>query len=484
MGALIGDAPVADGRLAGLRVGVYGSGGAPWHHLALAAVHGADARVVRAEDISAGRLDQLDVLVFPGGGALAMAGLIAPLGEAGARAVHDWVESGGTYVGSCAGSVLPIALTGAADAAVPAARCLRLVNVPMANTGDETLGGLASPGVGRIVVRLDTTHPYAEGLPEQVELVHYNGPLFDVSRAGPEVTAFGWPVTATSRFTPAERFLETPDEPFQGETTLERCIRLGAATALESPFGSGRVVLFGSHPEFGLGPLGLGWSHGAQLLVAALAGAASHGQATKSRPVRHGDVSPSADRRQPWAVQREKPGSAADELATEVSHKLWRAAERFAALSARDVHDWLAPGYAAAFHGVAARKAWTTDLRAAAAATAAAAEDLENLTQELAEPDSIWLDDVPRVAQDFGAMGLLQLVDRIHNMLDRAEGALPRPAQRPAHAYDLFDSHPFHLAMGSYLSAAGLAAAALLTVTALAAGKGDVQANARRLLWA
>src|SRR5690606_5792729 len=274
VGALSGQPLVAERRLAGLRVGVYGSGGAPWHHLALASVHGADVRIVRAEDIKAGRLEELDALVFPGGGALAMAGLIAPLGETGATAVRDWVERGGTYVGSCAGSVLPIALAGAADAAVPAARCLRLVNVPLANTGDETLGGLASPGVGRIVVRLDTGHPYAEGLPERIELVHYNGPLFDVSRAGHEVTAFGWPVSATSGFTPAERFLETPDEPFVGETTLERCVRLAAATALESRFGSGHVVLFGSHPEFGLDALGLGWSHGAQLLVAALAGTA------------------------------------------------------------------------------------------------------------------------------------------------------------------------------------------------------------------
>lgn len=491
MGALSGQPLVAEWRLAGLRVGVYGSGGAPWHHLALASVHGADVRIVRAEDIKAGRLEELDALVFPGGGALAMAGLIAPLGETGATAVRDWVERGGTYVGSCAGSVLPIALAGAADAAVPAARCLRLVNVPLANTGDETLGGLASPGVGRIVVRLDTGHPYAEGLPERIELVHYNGPLFDVSRAGHEVTAFGWPVSATSGFTPAERFLETPDEPFRGETTLERCVRRGAATALEARFGSGRVVLFGSHPEFGLDALGLGWSHGAQLLVAALAGTAGaaasgdESEASAGAAAREQTVDPRpAERRQPWAVQREKPGASSEELATEVSHKLWRAAERFATLSGRDAQDWLAPGYAAAFHGVPARKAWTTELRAAAAATAAAAEDLQSSAQDLGEHEVIWLDDVPRVAQDFGAMGLLQLVDRIHHMLDRAEGALPRPAQRPAHAYDLFDSHPFHLAMGSYLSAAGLAAASLLTVTALAAGKGDVPANARRLLWA
>src|SRR5690606_15787322 len=68
-------------QLPGLRAGVYGSGGAPWHHLALIAVNGGTPIVVRAEDISAGILSDLDVLIFPGGGALAMAGLLAPLGE-------------------------------------------------------------------------------------------------------------------------------------------------------------------------------------------------------------------------------------------------------------------------------------------------------------------------------------------------------------------------------------------------------------------
>ncbi|HEX7001491.1 MAG TPA: BPL-N domain-containing protein [Trueperaceae bacterium] len=483
MGPLRNNGPAR--HLAGLRVGVYGSGGAPWHHLALAAVHGADVRVVRAEDLAAGRLADLNALVFPGGGALAMSGLMAPLGEAGARTVHDWVQSGGTYVGSCAGSVLPIALTGPADAAIPAARCLRLVDVPMANVGDETLGGLASPGVGRIVVRLNPAHPYAAGLPERVELVHYNGPLFDMARAGPDVRPFGWPVEATESFTPAERFLETPDELFTGETTFDKCVANGAATAIEAPFGSGHVVLFGSHPEFGLGALGLGWSTGARLLVSALAATRDRSPRKALEPGEENlpglKTGTGAAR---WAIVRAKPGADTDELAAEVAHKLWRAAERFAALSGRKAGAWLAPGFAAAFHGVPAKRAWTNELRAAAAATAAAAEDLETLLPRLDEGDVRWLDDEPRVAQDFGAMGLLQLVDRIHAMLDRAEGAIPRPAERPAHAYDLFDTHPFHLAMGSYLSAAGLAAAALLTVVTLAADKGTATANAERLLWA
>lgn len=491
-------------RLAGLRIGVYGSGGAPWHHLALLAVNGASVAVVRAEDVAAGRLADLDALVFPGGGATAMAGLIAPLGEAGATAVRAWVERGGTYVGSCAGSVLPVALAGAADEAVPAARCLRLVDVPLANTGDEMLGGLASPGVGRIRVRLDPSHPFCDGLPEVVELVHYNGPLFDLARAGSDVSAFAWPVAATEGFTHAERFLEAPGAPEtpgpteagqpppsadEVGTTLERCIAAGAATGVVAALGTGRALLFGSHPEFGLGPLGLGWGAGETLLVRALETAVS-GPRTGASAL--------PDRSAPfWATAPERPGASAAALADEAVTSLRSAAGRFTLLARAAPDGWLEPGYAASFHGTPAKRAWAEELSAAAEACLAAAEDLEALadheastqndapagTRWLGEADLPWLDDAPRAGQDFGAMGLLQVLATLHGQLDAAERALTRAPARPAHAYDLFDSHPFHLAMGSYLSAAGMAAAALLTVTVIAARRETVGASCRRLLW-
>ncbi|MBW6457056.1 MAG: hypothetical protein K0A98_14340, partial [Trueperaceae bacterium] len=210
--------------LGGLRVGVYGGGGAPWHHLALAAAHGADVRPMRAEDVAAGRLAELDAFIVPGGGAIAMAGLLAPLGADGADAIRGWVAAGGAYVASCAGSVLPLALRGAADASLPLARHLRMLDVPMANEGDATLGGLASPGVGRIRVRVDAGHPFAAGLPAEIDVVHYNGPLFDLAATPAGVRPFAWPTGATDAFTPAERFL--PGGP-DGPTTLERCIAAG-----------------------------------------------------------------------------------------------------------------------------------------------------------------------------------------------------------------------------------------------------------------
>jgi len=440
--------------LGGLRVGVYGSGGAPWHHLALAAIHGADVRPVRAEDVAAGRLAELDALIVPGGGAIAMAGLLSPLGEDGTDAIRRWVEDGGTYVASCAGSVLPLALRGAADASLPLARHLRMLDVPLANEGDATLGGLASPGVGRIRVRVDPGHPFAAGVPAEIDAVHYNGPLFDLGAAPAGVRAFAWPLAATAAFTPAERFL--PGGP-DGPTTLERCVLAGAATGIEADVGRGRAILFGSHPEFGLGPLLLGWGDAATLLVGALA--------ALPRRARQAD-GPA------WAARPSHPERPAPELAGDAADALARVAERFERLAAGPPDGWLAPDVAAAFHGRPARAAWPEDAAAAARVARAAARDLATLAPSLGADDAPWLDDAPRPDQDFGWMGLTQLLERAHAMLAGAEAAPATPDARPAHAYDLFDRHPFHLAVGSYLSAAGLLSAAALTVAVLAARHG------------
>jgi hypothetical protein len=464
--------------LRGRIVGVYASGGAPWHHLAHAARYGAEVRPVRAEDVASGRLEELDAFVVPGGGALAMAGLLAPLGAEGAERVRRWVEGGGTYVSSCAGSVLPIALAEEADALLPTARCLRMVDVPLANPGDATLGGLASPGVGRIEVRLDSAHPLAARLPERFELVHYNGPLFDLARAGEGVRAFAWPTAVTSAFTPAERFLPAPREATpvpDGETTIARCLAAGAATGVEAPVGSGRAILFGSHPEFGLGPLLLGWGAGADLLAAALAQSAPAGRAQRSG--------------EPWSTQPEHLGRSLAELVDAVAAVLRRAAAAFYDLVRHEVSfagrvgTWLDEGYGAAFHGRPAQLAWRDDTVAAARVARVAASDLVALRAYLDDDDRRWLDDAPRADQDFGAMGLMQLGERITALLERAERELSTPPERPAHAYDLFDRHPYHLAVGSYLSAAGLTSAALLLVAVIAARHGAPLPEGESLLW-
>jgi hypothetical protein len=112
------------------------------------------------------------------------------------------------------------------------------------NAGDEW-GGVVSPGIGRIRVRRvagAVDHPVMRGLPEEFEITHYNGPLF--VGASPLATVLG----AGAGFTPSEAFL---DPRYEGPLLLEGAAEAGAAAVTCGGVGRGRVVLFGSHPEFG-----------------------------------------------------------------------------------------------------------------------------------------------------------------------------------------------------------------------------------------
>lgn len=65
--------------------------------------HGFDLRRVCATDIREGALSQFDVVIFPGGSG---SGQARSLDESGRKAVIDFVEDGGGYVGICAGAYL------------------------------------------------------------------------------------------------------------------------------------------------------------------------------------------------------------------------------------------------------------------------------------------------------------------------------------------------------------------------------------------
>jgi len=62
-----------------------------------------DINFVKSEDIRSGILEQTDVLIISGGDSFAVAG---SLEESGALAIKSFIESGGTYVGICAGAYL------------------------------------------------------------------------------------------------------------------------------------------------------------------------------------------------------------------------------------------------------------------------------------------------------------------------------------------------------------------------------------------
>lgn len=433
--------------LTGLQVGVYASGGAPYHHAAFAALHGADVHLVRAEDVHAGRLGALDVFIMPGGGKAAMQGMLEPLGMEGAATIRRFVEQGGTYLSSCAGSFLPLAVEDDVTEMYPAMRALRMTELRPANEGPPVVGGLASPGVGRVRVRLAEDSPFTDELAGEVELVHYNGPLFV---GDDQAKPFAWPVAATEAFTHAEAFMS----PNREAVTLAGCLAQGASTGIVRPVGDGQVILFGSHPEFGLGPLQLGWDDGSILLLNAL----------KQVPKRSHSVDGPGG---PMTVERGHPGLTLDELHARVDGGLSRLANSFERLAGTPPTGWLEVGAAPGFHGLSAQALWERDIEAAGRLAGFTRDAYAAIAFALTDQEIGWLDDEPRSNQDVGGMGLLQLLDRANADLAEAERLRDAPPRRPAHAYDALDRHPFHLTVGTYLSAGGLLASAALVVAML-----------------
>ncbi len=435
---------------AALSVGVYASGGSPYHHAALAALWGARVRPVSAAEIRAGGLARFDVLVMPGGGARAMAGLLEPLGDDGARAVDAWVRRGGMYVGSCAGSFLPARVGASFWRENPAAASMCMVDARLFNAGDGISAGLTSPGVGTIeAAPTRPSHWLARGLPPRFHLVHYNGPMFDPSWTGDdprlgEAVGVARFAGATDDFTPGEGFMAPPPSP----TLFDRGVAAGCATALAADVDDGTVVLFGSHPEFGLGVLQLGWGEGVRLFANALA----------ERSLRRGDAPP------PPAA----PGPATGADLGAVAAGFERVAERLVEVRALPFERVAAGGRLPSFLGRSPQRLWLEALDAAALAAAAGARQARAWHgAPVARDDvAVWLEHRPPPEQDVGFRGLLPLLEVIEARLVRAAELARSGAPCLAHAYDALDDHPYQLAASSYLSAAGLTASALLALSA------------------
>ena len=128
-------------------------------------------------DIQAGVLDQFDVVIFPGGSGSKEA---AAIGEEGCEAVQEFVESGGGYVGICAGAFLATAKYDWS---------LALVN---ANTftGNREIPGVGVKSMwfrGKGTVKMELTDEGREilgDLPGLVDVRYANGPI--LSPAGKE----------------------------------------------------------------------------------------------------------------------------------------------------------------------------------------------------------------------------------------------------------------------------------------------------------
>ena len=122
------------------RIALYGAGGSPFHHLAIFARAGHDVDAVFPADIANGALAGFDAFVMPGGGYRAMFGQIEPLGADGARAIREYVESGGMYIGCCAGTYDAATVAESFLALCPAQGEMCLLDATVCNDGRRGVG--------------------------------------------------------------------------------------------------------------------------------------------------------------------------------------------------------------------------------------------------------------------------------------------------------------------------------------------------------
>jgi glutamine amidotransferase-like uncharacterized protein len=415
------------------RIAVYGAGGAPFHHIAVFARAGHEVEAVFPADIARGALAGFDAFVMPGGGYRAMFGQLEPLGVDGARAVAAYVEAGGMYIGCCAGSYDAAKVAESFLALCPAQGEMCLLDATVFNEGGEEWG-LRSPGIGVLRARTAAPdHPVMAGMPEEFEIAHYNGPLFEGAEALSRV------IGRTERFTAWEETLgERPDR-----VLLDDAADAEVANIVAGPCGDGRVVLFGSHPEFGFGIAMEDEQLPARMLLNAIDWQLSENPAPRPRVELTVDAEPAAADADP---------ARAAELAE-------RIAVRTAAIRERGTGpSWLAPEHAMSFFGLDPHEIWAKSLDAIDRLSAEAARAARD-----ADPGALGFRPPPEWELDGGYHGAIPLLEQSLDMLDRALATWDfDPGESTGNPYVHMVDSPYHLVAGSYLAAVGRVGGAAL----------------------
>jgi hypothetical protein len=427
------------------RVALYGSGGSPYHHAAILAEAGHRVSFVFPPDIRDGALDGFDAFVMPGGGYRAMQGQLEPLGADGCRAIRGYVEGGGMYIGSCAGSYDAATVPARFLEICPVQSELRLLDARVWNDGDSRFGVLQSPGIGELIAgNAAPAHPVMAGMPAHFSITHYNGPFFTGGQALARVEGAG------KQFTPAEEFLGAKGRP----RLIDRAAEAGAANIVAGSRGAGRVVLFGSHPEFGL-TIALDDEAGTARLLSNAVGWQVAESGRPDRPDVH--------------VASERPAGPATleaDLAA-LPGLVGRITERAGRLRDRTAEPWLDENNAMSMLGMTPREIWTAALDRIPALAAEAARHAAAIPPALVsfEPPAGW-------PVDGGFRGLRPLLTEADRQLEQAEASWRDgwPGS-VTDGYDYMLESPYHLVAGSYLAAIGQVASAALLARVGRAGQ-------------
>lgn len=460
--------------LASIVVGLYGGGGAPFNQASILAECGFQLRFISDSEIRAGLLSEVDVLIVPGGGFRAMQGQLEPLGEAGCRAIARFIEQGGMYVGSCAGSFDCAIVPDDFVQACPVQKYLQIINARVWNDETVDFGGLQSPGVGVVRVKNERPdHPVMFGLPPAFDLVHYNGPIFEplstpkiegASLAIGLASFSGW----TDRFTPAESF--AGQKVARSDTLLHRAVESGQSSVVAGNYGLGRVVAFGSHPEFGADLSMAEWEQPARMLANAITWQSF--SSNRPKAAHRLNLQPTGPVSFPEGMSLDSAALAAKDV--------MKAVEKLRARPIDPSPEWLTPGYALAVFGLTSSEIWRQSLDEIETLCHTIIEGSEQLGyqirrlrqslqaenatafEQLVRQIDHWILDErpPEWRQDGGYQGVVALLHAAVTMCEQAIERWDVALGPPAGPYAYFTENPYHLVAGSYLAAIGCVAGA------------------------
>lgn len=177
-------------------------------------------------DIQGGVLNQFDVVIFPGGSGSKEA---AAIGPKGCRAVQDFVEHGGGYVGICAGAYLATAKYDWSLALVNAKAFTGYRNIP--GVGRKSMW---FRGKGKVKMELtDQGRKILGDFQGLVELGYANGPILSPAAKEdlPEYVPLAFFRTEISKYEP------------------QKGTMVDSPAIVASNFGNGRVIAISPHPE-------------------------------------------------------------------------------------------------------------------------------------------------------------------------------------------------------------------------------------------
>jgi len=182
---------------------------------------GFEVTILTAEDIRAGKLEGLDVLIMPGGSGSKQG---AKLEESGRGKIRDFVESGGGYVGICAGSYL---------ATNDYSWSIGLINAKAVDKKNW------ARGKGDVTMKFSDAGKQALETTSDTVVVNYRqGPLFSPGEKK-DLPAYETLATFTTEIC---------------ENGATPGAMIGTTAIARAPFGKGRVICYGPHPERPGGP--------------------------------------------------------------------------------------------------------------------------------------------------------------------------------------------------------------------------------------